>query len=270
MFLCRSGNEYPRELSVNKFGDAGFNYNGSKYEEDDLTRQKSMPDWLRAALGTEVEPTDHVIDDESEVAMPRALRISKLPGVSKKEFPLLAHSDEESINYPSVSQNYSGRQFQTMPAGKHRANGVNMEFGRHRFHKNHHGKRRKGHHHHHHHHGRRPHNHNHHHQRRMHHHKRPTQYREGGRRPMNDAHEDYLKRMVGNDELVVNDRPGAKSLPGFHSHQQKNSDKKRYFPKRTTSIQFPEESRWDDDNKIQVMQHQMMEKYLQDTENMRY
>ena len=273
----RTEHDYPRELSTNNFADMSYNPNVTKIEEDDLGRRRSMPDWLRAALGTEVEPSDHVIDDESEVALPRALRVSTLPDFSPKEFPLLAHSDEESINYPSVSQNFSGKHFHTMPFNKRNLMGDNVEFGKYRHRKPHLDKRKRGHQHNHHHnhhhrhfhHGKKAHHHRHNHGHRRPHHQRQHHHREGGRRPISDAHEDYLRRMVENDELVVHDRPAGKSLTDPHANQRRRSGKKRVFPKRTTSIQFPEQSRWDDDNKLHGIQNQMMEKYLQDAQIMR-
>ena len=251
----------------------GFNRDGSRFNDDDfnpsISRQKSMPDWLRAALGTDVSAGDNILDDESEIALPSVKRTSTFPTLSPKEFPLLAHSDEESINYPSVSQNGPGRQFYTMPH-KHHGEFPEMEFRQphQQHHRHRHNKRRKTHHHH----GRRPfHHHQHHHHRRMHHHRHHGHRRDGGRRPINDEHEDFLRRMVENDELVNRDGSVGKSLRGFQPHNGKpiETGKRRVIPEHPISIQFPEHSRWDDDFGNQDIKNPIMEKYLADAQKMR-
>ena len=236
-----------------------------------------MPDWLRAALGTDVGPGDNILDDESEIALPSMKRTSTLPVISPKEFPLLAHSDEESINYPSVSQNGTGRQFYTMPHKHHGDFSEMIDFRHHHHHRSRRSKRRRGHqHHHHHHHGKRIlHNHHQrhpHHNRKIYHQKHHGHHhREGGRKPINDAHEDYLRRMVENDELVTRDGFTGKPLRGFQPQQGRpieTAGQKRVIPEQPISIQFPEESRWDDDL-VHPDQNLMMEKYLADAQKMR-
>lgn len=70
---------YPQELDA-----ASLNYN-------DRRTQKSLPNWIREAL-----ESDNASDHNNE---PR-------PVPPKQRFPLLQMSDDESIAYPSVSQNY--------------------------------------------------------------------------------------------------------------------------------------------------------------------
>uniref|UniRef100_H2Z7F1 Uncharacterized protein n=1 Tax=Ciona savignyi TaxID=51511 RepID=H2Z7F1_CIOSA len=99
---------YPQELATNSFTNTAFQNEGSRFETDDLYRtrghRKSMPDWLRAALGDEVRQ-ENVEDDDSEIAgCPPMNRTATMPSMNQKEFPLLNTSDEESICYPSISQ----------------------------------------------------------------------------------------------------------------------------------------------------------------------
>ena len=271
LFCCRTGYGYPRELATDSFANMGFNNDGLRFDDDcnSLKRQKSMPDWLRAALATDVgHSNDNVLlDDESEVILPPVKRTSFLGAISPKEFPLLVHSDEESINYPSISQNGPGRQFYTMPAKPREGFREGRKLGHHHRHRHGHSKRRKGHHHHHHH--RKVGHHNHH--RRMHHQRHHGHHREGGRRPINDAHEDYLRRMVENDELVNKDGSGGKSMRGFQPHNGKPIDtgKRRVIPEQPISIQFPEHSRWGDDTVHRGIENPIMQKYLADAQKMR-
>ena len=275
----RYGYGYPRELGTHSFTNMGFNHDGSRFDDDNfdqsLQGQKSLPDWLRAALGTEVGTGDHILDDESEVALPSVKRVSTFPSLQPKEFPLLAHSDEESVNYPSVSQNGPGRQFYTMP-NKHHGDFVEMDFKQPQKHQHryHHSRRKRGVYHH----GRRPfhqhrhHHHHHHHHRKMHHHHHHSHRREGGRKPINDEHENYLRRMVENDELVAKDGfSGGKSLRGFKPHNGKpiETGKRRVIPEHPISIHFPEQSRWDDDVAHNDMHNPIMEKYLADAQKLR-
>nr|XP_002122775.1 uncharacterized protein LOC100185716 [Ciona intestinalis] len=261
----RNAYGYPRELATSSFVNQGFQPNVSRFETDDLHRsrggKKSMPDWLRAALGEEVGQ-DNMEDEESQdFGPPHMTRNATMPSIKQKEFPLLNTSDEESICYPSISQNgglisreaFRSRQHQTLPHGKRRrrrstGTGIKSHHSHHHGHHQHqrhhrHGSKRSSHHH-----GRRRHHEHHHHHR--------------GRHPPNGAHEDYLRKVMGNDELVMrgghdpHDLRRDDKLPGFQPHQGKpiETGKRRVIPEQPISIQFPEHSRWEDEG--------MMEKYF--------
>ncbi|XP_076814357.1 uncharacterized protein LOC143460649 [Clavelina lepadiformis] len=247
----RTGYGYPRELSTSSFSKMGFNNDGSPFEEDDLHRTsgrgKSMPDWLRAALGNEVAPND-VIDDESEIAMPPMKRVATLPVMNQKEFPLLNTSDEESVNYPSISRN--GRGGFTMPH-----HSMQDEMVRNQHHQ------RTGHRRSHHHHGKR----HRHHRHGAHHHHGGRHHGERMRRQFNGSQEDYIRQMMESDELVAKDR----GMRGFAPREGKpiEAGRRRMIPEQPVSIHFPEKSRWDDE--VAQFDNQVMEKYLADTQQMR-
>ena len=209
---------------------------------------KPMPDWLKAALNEDTTASPNAFDDSEayerhdEVIHHRRRNSSRLPWGAerrdRREFPLLNDSADESICYPSISQQQHHDNPQMIPNPQRRSlrrakmphrmlsrSGRKHSSG---------GGGGSGHHH------RRNHSHarhHHHHSHHRHHSRNHTnssgrvggggggemqqrnsswrrsgramQGRYAGRKPTNGAHEDFLRQMMGNDELVNRERHGG-------------------------------------------------------------
>ena len=203
-------------------------------------RRRSKPDWLKAA-----ESRDGVLDGCSDMfAGDNEIirRFSAAASVKRREYPLLNDSAEESICYPSISQQQrTSKELVPNPLRRslrrpikhhrHRHRIPNHQYS-HKEHRRHHGNHHRRHHSH----GRLYGNHTHHHHHGHRRHGGSRRHRKssgrtkshrmvyGGRKPVDGKHEDYIRQMVGSDELVNMSKHGNE--PRSLDNQQMRSNEK--------------------------------------------